>query len=62
MVVGRARLRVLFTATDRLMDPRWSGQSWAGVAAGLAGGLLLGGLAVLLPLRMGASALRRMEF
>jgi ABC-2 type transport system permease protein len=52
----------LLIATDRLMDPRWSETAWLWVAAGLAGGLLLGGVAVLLPLRMGAGALRRMEF
>jgi hypothetical protein len=52
----------LLIATDRLMDPRWSETAWLWVAAGLAGGLLLGSVAVLLPLRMGAGALRRMEF
>ena len=44
------------------MDTRASERLSAWLGVGIAGGILLGALAVLLPLRMGASALKRMEF
>ena len=51
-----------YEAADRIMDTRASERVSAWLGVGIAGGILLGALAVLLPLRMGASALKRMEF
>jgi ABC-2 type transport system permease protein len=52
----------IYAAADRVMDTAVAERAKFWIGGGLCAGIVLGTLAVLLPLRMGARALRRMEF
>jgi ABC-2 type transport system permease protein len=52
----------IYAAADRVMDRAVAERAGFWIGGGLCAGVVLGTLAVVLPLRMGARALRRMEF